>query len=82
MDNYNNDDQEKVVFHEDDAATSRKFSLFRNLPERGELENSDRIISLLIKVSGGRIKSKKIATYIVVFLVIVMFAISIVSLFQ
>lgn len=67
MDNNQND----VVFHEDDVEIRKKILLSRN--ERSE----DRIIGLITKISGGRIHSKKIATFIVLLLAGIMIALSI-----
>jgi hypothetical protein len=72
-------DHQKVVFEEGDPRIARRFAQMgggAHIFHDGS--SNDRVINFILKMSGGLIKSKKIATIIGLFLTVAMFVISII----
>lgn len=69
-----NNEEQPVIFHEGGVS---KAHLQYVSPQTLEGETSDRMIKLLMKISGGRIKSVKTARKIILILIIAMVAISV-----
>ncbi len=74
-------DHQKVVFEEGDPRIARRFAQMggAHVFHNGSSDSSnDRVINFIVKMSGGHIKSKKVATIIGLFLMAAMFIISII----
>lgn len=71
--------QNQVIFREGEEKEGQRISLFKKQMSE---ETPDRFVNLIRKLSGGRIQSKKVATYIILILVAVMFVISIIWFIQ
>lgn len=68
-----NNEEKPVIFHEErNVKSSQRYSV----PSELELETHDRIVKLLMKISGGRIKSAKMARRIILILIAAMLMIS------
>ena len=69
-----NNEEKPVIFHEEGTAKiNPKYTASQELVT----ETSDRMIKLLMKISGGTIKSEKTARKIIFILIAVMIAISV-----
>ncbi len=68
-----NNEEKPVIFHEEGTA---KISQRYLVPLKPETETHDRIVKLLMKISGGNIKSAKTARYIIFILIAIMIVLS------
>jgi len=74
-----NNEEKPVIFHEE--GTVNVSQRYIASPEK-ELETHDAIVKLLMKISGGRIKSTKVARNIILILVAAMIVVSMYWFFE
>ena len=69
---------QKVVFKEGDPKIAQRFSQMGGLHGFHDGFSNDRMINLIMKISGGRLKSRKAAIIIGLISVSIMFIVSII----
>ncbi len=68
-----NNEENQVIFHEGGTVQSSQRYI---APLKPEPETHDRMVKLLMKISGGNIKSPKTARYILFILIVIMITLS------